>query len=260
VGHDDPGREIKAFMTSMEMPLIGVAEDEELPTGEVRVALDEKGVPTYDIIKDRAWDRLCFNSHADKLLEEEVSLICFGTLAQRSSRSRETIRTLVERAGPGVFKVCDINLRQDFYDRTLIEWCFEKSHMVKLNEDELNEIGRIFGESNGFARRLVERYGLRCLCVTRGAEGSELFLSEGDKISQPAGRAAGDETVDTVGAGDAFTAMLCAGYLRGLDWKTSMDLASRFAARICSIRGALPDDSSFYVSFKEKLEGSYHEC
>jgi fructokinase len=285
------------------MRVDGIQHDPMLPTGRVEVTVDKQGVPEYDILEDRAWDRIGFTPALSRILDEEIALVCFGSLAQRSPRSCETIGKVLDRLGPRTVKVCDLNLRQNYYSAGLIEDCLQRADIVKLNEDELEIALQFFGkgESGGGdeeAADLVEEFDLKCLFVTRGSEGSELHLpggetlkgesgggdeeaadlveefdlkclfvtrgSEGSELHLPGGetlrrtaitdRLAGGRLVDTVGAGDAYTAMLCAGFLLGLSWETVIAMASRFAAAVCTVRGALPESDDFYAPFMEELE------
>jgi fructokinase len=260
VGDDDEGREILRFMerNGMRTDCVGVLPGS--PTGRVVVSVDGEGIPEYDILVDRAWDRIPFSAAVEGLLHEDISLFCYGTLAQRSALSRRTVGALLDRLDPGILRVCDINIRQQYYSRTLVGQCLRNADLLKLNEEEVDLIAGLFDEMDPeeFAGRLVEDNLLRCLCLTRGGAGSELRLPGGGIIRHAIdpGDLAREEMKDTVGAGDAYTAMLCAGYLKGLGWERALGLASRFAAAICTVRGALPENRKFYKPFIEELTGT----
>jgi len=263
VGADAMGDDILAYMKSRSMSCEGICINKLKSTGEVQVTVDENGSPSYNIIKDRAWDWISATKHVERLIDEGVSVIYFGSLAQRSQVSMEAIRSLVGRAGSKILKLCDINLRQDYYNRSMIEWCLNAGDVIKLNDEELIELCNLLDlkSESSISRALVEGYNLRCLCVTNGAKGSELHFPDRESIYislEGVSNNSDFQIIDTVGAGDAFTAMLCAGYLKGMTWEKMLHCASSFAAEICSIRGALPDDIGFYTSFKDKLEGSYN--
>jgi fructokinase len=155
-----------------------------------------------------------------------------------------------------------VNLRQHFHSPDLVEECLKRSDIVKINDEELRAVMGMLGCAGGEGKccaEIVDRFGLRCLCVTRGAGGSEVHLPGGGRTVQgpvDADRQAAP-LMDTVGAGDAYTAMLCAGYLRGLPWERTIAAASRFAAALCTVRGALPDGDDFYLPFKDELEGAH---
>jgi len=259
VGND--GREILDFMSAKGMRTDGIQHDSMLPTGRVDVTVDAQGIPEYDILENRAWDRIGFTPSLSKILDEEIALVCFGSLAQRSPRSCETIGKVLDRLGPHTVKVCDLNLRQNFHSAGVIEDCLQRADIVKLNEDELEIAAGLFGKGGSGGGEevpagLVEEFDLKCLCVTCGSQGSDLHLSGGKTVHRTAvtDRLAGARLVDTVGAGDAYTAMLCAGFLLGLPWERVIAMASRFAAAICTVRGALPESDDLYAPFMEDLE------
>ena len=263
VGADAAGDEIIEFMASRGMRTDGVQREETCRTGEVLVRLDDAGVPEYDILEDRGYDRVRFTPGLEALLNEDVALVCFGTLAQRAPLTRGTVRTVLDRLDPSAVRVCDLNLRQHYHSPDLIEECLALSDIVKINDEELRAIMDVLGckgDERDCCASIVERFALRCLCVTRGADGSELHLPDGGRAVQgpvEVGRPAPDTPMDTVGAGDAFTAMLCAGHLRGLPWEKAIATASRFAAALCAVRGALPETDDFYLPFKEELERAH---
>lgn len=256
VGNDTEGREILEFMASKGMQTDGVKRDHERKTGEVIVTLDGDGVPEYDILEDRAWDRIGLTPAVESLLDGEIALVCYGSLAQRSALSREAIGRILDRIGPDTVKVCDLNLRQHYYSRSLVEQCVRNADILKLNEDELEVVKELFDyDGEDFAGHLIEAYSLLCLCVTLGAKGSRLYLPDDRSIEHAIGknRLPGD-LKDTVGAGDAFTAMLCAGFLKRHSWSDVVNRASRFAAALCTVRGALPEGEDFYTSFINELD------
>ncbi len=261
LGDDPEGREILDFMSREGMTVEGVHVEKGAKTGRVLVNVDSEGVPTYDILEDVAWDRIRYTDSLAGILRKEIVLVCFGTLAQRSAESRETISRILSETGSEALKVCDLNLRQEYYDQPLIEECLEKSDIVKLNEEELETLRTYFGdrsEGGEFPDRLVADFGLRCLCLTRGSAGSSLHLPERDVIRCAAPEVPG-RVQDTVGAGDAYSAMFCAGYLKNLPWERMIDLASWFSSLICGIPGALPNERDFYKACFPLLEGEPNE-
>lgn len=262
VGADEAGDEILEFMARRGMRTDGVQQEETCRTGEVLVRLDNAGVPEYDILEDRGWDRVRFTPELEALLSENTALVCFGTLAQRAPVTRGTVRTVLDRIDPSAVRVCDVNLRQHYHTPELVEECLTRSDIVKINDEELRAVKEMLGctdDERECCAGIVERFGLKCLCVTRGADGSEVHLPDGGCVVQGAVDAGPQAAplMDTVGAGDAYTAMLCAGYLRGLPWEKTIAAASRFAAALCSVRGALPDESDFYLPFKDELERAH---
>jgi len=255
VGDDEDGREILAFMSRKGMGTDGVNRDGDRETGRVIVSLDSSGVPEYDILEDRAWDRIVLTPAVEGLLDGLIALVCYGSLAQRSARSRKSISRVLDRVGPEAVKVCDLNLRQNYYSPSLVDQCLRNADILKLNEEELAVVKDLLEyDGEDFARHLVDAYSLHCLCVTLGSEGSCLYLPDGRSVDHAIDeRTLPGELKDTVGAGDAFTAMFCAGFLMKHGWETVVDRASRFAAALCTVRGALPDGEDFYEPFIREL-------
>lgn len=213
----------------------------DAPTGTVRVSLDERGVPCYEICEGVAWDRLQLNDEV-LALANRCDAICFGTLAQRSEMSRKAIYDLIDAipAERNALVIYDINLRQHYYSKELIEASLNRCNVLKINDEEFRAIAPMLGfVADNFelgARALIERYGLKMVIVTCGEKGSlivtqnELSQLETPKV----------EVVDTVGAGDSFTAALCAGLLQGKDIREVHRKAVEVAAFVCSNAGAMP--------------------
>lgn len=242
VGEDEPGREIFERIKEIGLDTEYIQTDPEHPTGTVDVELDGKGIPKYTIHENTAWDYI---EPLGALLEQaaQADAICFGTLCQRSPASREAIRKVVECGSEDALKVCDINLRQEFYNEEIINWSCVNADVVKLNDDEVHIIGRIFnvfGDQSGIAEGIMDMFGLSMVALTRGEKGSMLFTPEG--VSEHPGYPA--EVKDSVGAGDSFGAAVTVGLLTGLDIDEIHDRANRIAAFVCSHDGATPDISS----------------
>lgn len=238
VGRDDYGREIIRRFETMGLDSATVQMDEAAPTGTVTVAITGNGIPEYTIHENVAWDRIA--ATPDALAAVRVAdAVCFGSLAQRSEVSRTAIQQLVAATPSIALRVFDINLRQHFYSREIIEHSLQLANVLKLNDTELPVLTQAFG-LDGSPRQQVESlardFNLCVVALTRGAEGSLLFQS-GRWSEQPAGQV---EVRDTVGAGDAFTAALCLGLLYGTDMDTIHAQASRIAAYVCGCIGATP--------------------
>ena len=213
----------------------------DAPTGTVRVSLDERGVPCYEICEGVAWDRLQLNDEV-LALANRCDAICFGTLAQRSEMSRKAIYDLIDAipAERNALVIYDINLRQHYYSKELIEASLNRCNVLKINDEEFRTIAPILGfAADNFelgARALIERYGLKMVIVTCGEKGS-LIVTQ-NELSQLETPKVG--VVDTVGAGDSFTAALCAGLLQGKDIREVHRKAVEVAAFVCSNAGAMP--------------------
>lgn len=217
----------------------------DLPTSRVLVSVDGEGVPQYEILQGVAWDAIrCTDEELD--LVKDASAVCWGSLAQRSAHSRESILAMVEAAPESCLKVFDINIRQHYYDKETIEGSLRLADVLKLNEDELPLVRSLFGMEDGSAAEhiaeLVERFSLRYVVYTCGSAFSEVYGKDGllSRIDTPK-----VDVADTVGAGDSFTAVLISSLLNGRDIAEAHALAVRVAAFVCTKAGAinpLPED------------------
>ena len=236
IGPDDLGREIMDIVTEKRLKNIISLTDK--PTGTVQVELDAKGVPTYTIMEGVAWDHIPFTPEMEALARR-ADAVCFGSLVQRMA-SRESVLRFLRATRPETLKVFDINLRQHYYTREVLEESLEIADILKINDEEIRIVADMFGlggDDVAVSRALIERYGLRLVILTKGAEGSEVITADGT-LPQPAGEA---EVVDTVGAGDSFTAAFVVAYLRGNTLADAQRLASDTAAYVCSRKGAMPE-------------------
>jgi fructokinase len=248
VGNDDYGREIIRRFREMGLPHSTVQVDETAPTGTATVELSGDGLAHFTIQNNVAWDYLAATPEA-VAVARKADAICFGSLAQRGESSRAAIQQLVSAASADALRVCDINLRQHFYSRELIEQSLQLANVLKLNDDELPTLAGMFS-LNGSAERKIEQqierlaqtFGLRLVALTRGANGSLLYQKGGEEDearwsncpSRPV------QVVDTVGAGDSFTATLVLGLLRKMDLDELNLLANEVARYVCSHAGATP--------------------
>lgn len=223
VGDDEPGREILA-----RLPHDAIQVDPKRSTGTVSVTL-EAGQPHYTIHENVAWDAIEPDMHV-----READAVCFGSLAQRSPISRASIQQMVAATRPDALRVFDINLRQSFYSREVIEASLALANVLKLNDAELPVIEEMFALRG--IEAIAVRFDLRAVALTRGGEGSALWAS-GRRAEHP-----GIPTTvrDTIGAGDSFTAALTLGLLAGRSLDRILDHASRVAAYVCSQSGATP--------------------
>ena len=235
VGDDALGREILDIVASKKLKNLIALSDK--PTGTVEVELDARGVPTYNIMEDVAWDNIPFTPEMEELARK-ADAVCFGSLVQRMN-SRESVLGFVRAMRPGALKVFDINLRQHYYGREVLEESLKLADILKINDEEIRIVAELFGlgdDNVAACRELIARYGLKLVILTKGPEGSEVVTSD-RVIPQAAGEA---EVIDTVGAGDAFTAAFVVAYLRGDSLEEAQRLASDTAAYVCSCKGAMP--------------------
>jgi fructokinase len=180
-------------------------------------------------------------------------MVYFGSLAQRSAHGFDQIQRLLAVCPSGCRRFCDINLRPPHYTPEVVRRCLEQADILKLNHEELVEIGRIVGiggEPDALCRRLMDTWNIETLAVTRGAGGASLF-SDGRRRDAPAPR--GVKVLDSVGAGDAFAAVLAAGVLAERSPKKILSAAIGFAATVCACPGAIPPDTAVYESLLQNL-------
>ena len=211
----------------------------DYPTGTVQVELDDEGVPTYQIKTGVAWDNIPY-SHAIDEVAKECRAVCFGSLAQRSDVSRQTINLFLDSTPKDCLKIFDINLRQNFYTKEVIQESMRKCNILKINDEELVVIGRLFGypglDIENKCWLLMGKYHLDMLILTCGVNGSYVFASQ--KVSFK--KTPKVEIADTVGAGDSFTACFLADILAGKSVEEAHELAVEVSAYVCTQEGAMP--------------------
>ncbi len=252
VGGDDPGKEILERLQEIGFSIEGVQMDIIHPTGQVEVTLDDQGVPEFKILADQAFDYIEYDPTIDALSGEDIPLIYFGTLAQRHSTSADTLGKILGTVGSRSTVMMDINLRYPFYTPEVIRNSLQQCDILKINSDELVTVKdtlNITSTANGLARHLLDTYKVGFVSVTKGDQGSELYEA-GNRVSFRCSVLPPEEMVDTVGAGDAFSAMLTAGYLAGLPKQTLIEKATKFASKICEVPGALPPALDFYKPYR----------
>lgn len=235
VGDDELGKEIVDELDKNHIQHL--IEKVPYPTGTVQVELRE-GIPTYTIHERVAWDHISPTSDAIDLAEK-ADAICFGTLAQRSRQSRETIQAISSFAPKDAYRLLDINLRQRYYDKELIEESLYLANVLKVNDEEFNVLRDLFG-LNGTEREValwfIEKYGLRMFVLTAGSSHSTIYTREEiSTLPTP------EVTVaDTVGAGDAFSGPLIISLLKGKSLSEAHHFAVKTAAFVCTKEGAWP--------------------
>jgi fructokinase len=238
VGRDEAGDALVHYLQARGLDIRYVQRDTERPTGSVTVDAEDSARPVFTIHEDVAWDRLTFDAELSALMAS-ASAVCFGTLAQRNSTSRSTIRRCLEAAQDAVV-VYDVNLRQDWYAREWVEWSLAAARVVKLNEDEVSVASDLLGtrsrHPSEFAKCLRKRYDVELTCITRAERGCVL-LGPGES-ADVAGNPV--EVSDAVGAGDAFTAGLISGLLRGWPLDRTATFANELGALVARSPGAMP--------------------
>ncbi len=246
IGKDDPGCELLDRVAQLKLPTEYLFIEERYPTSAVTVRLDAKGHPEYTIHKNVAWDYIPAELAALELVSG-ADAICFGSLAQRSPISRKSIQAYLDQAADDCIRVFDVNLRQNYYSREILEKSLGFADILKLNDEELVILTDLFsleGDENELIGSLQQTYDLRLIALTRGGDGSTLY--NGAERSDY--RTDTILAVDTVGAGDSFTAAIVMAYLKGMTLKDTHRLASEMAAFVCTQKGATPVIPSEFLS------------
>lgn len=251
IGNDKLGAEIERDFS--EKGLEGIIEKVAYPTGTVQVSLDDNGVPNYTIKENVAWDNIPFTA-ALKELAQHTCAVSYGSLAQRNIVSRETIHAFLDAMPKeGAYKIFDINLRQNFYTKDIICESLERCNVLKINDEELVAVSRLFGypgiDLQDKCWILLAKYNLKMLILTCGVNGSYVFTPghvsfvETPKVA----------VADTVGAGDSFTAAFVSAVLRGLSVSEAHKLAVNVSAYVCTQNGAMPILPDNFITKLESL-------
>ncbi len=237
IGLDPLGEEIAKELEEHGLPFH--LDRIDYPTGTVQVTLDSNGIPRYEIKEDVAWDNIPYTKElAD--LAGRAQAVCFGSLAQRNPVSRETIGWFLDAVPEDCLKVFDINLRQSFYSKEIIEDSLRRCDILKINDEELETVKEMFGledlPTEGLCRSIIDEYGLKMLILTCGVNGSHVFSGDVSSfIETPKVKVA-----DTVGAGDSFTGAFVASILKGKTVREAHEAAVKVSAFVCTQSGAMP--------------------
>lgn len=247
VGDDARGEQVGEAMREWGMDLAGLQLDSQHPTGIVQIAMQGKS-HTFDILSEQAYDYIETEAALALLQEGHYGLLYFGSLIERSPVSFATLEQLRKQQLP---QFVDINLRAPWWQKERIAELLRGIDWLKLNDEELSVLGYP-GDSATAARALYEEYAFDTLVVTRGEHGALIIndeeLIEGAPVTV-------EQLVDTVGAGDAFSAVCILGLLRGWEWRKTLRHALGFAARLCEVRGAALPERSWYDSALSGWEG-----
>jgi fructokinase len=239
VGSDELGEEAKRRLEHLGLGTSCIQLDPTYRTGIVQVEVDAKGQPTFQIAEPAAWDAFEWTP-AWQSLAQKADAVCFGSLAQRSPRSRETIFSFLKTIRPETTRVFDVNLRQSFYSAQILADSAKHADIIKLNHDELPTVVRLLGfpfhDEESAAQWLRHTFHIKLVCITRGAAGS--FLVSGYAKHEHPGIQV--QVADTVGSGDAFTAALVYHYLRRNSLASMNEAANRMGSWVASQTGATP--------------------
>ena len=250
IGMDDAGKEILHKLELARFDLDDIQIDNVHPTGSVNVRLDKSGTPQFDIISEVAYDYIEFIPDYHSNLIREARMIYFGSLVQRSEAGCENLQAFLSRNPSETLNFYDINLRPGCFNDAIIEKSLLKTDILKLNTDELGnlmQMAPLKTKHAAFVHQLMKTHSIQTVSLTMGELGSELYTNQRCFSSEPAEAI---QVVDSVGAGDAYAAMLVAGLLKKWQPQKILARASLFASRICEMKGAIPDSASFYEPFK----------
>ncbi len=247
VGNDRLGERVLERMTQWGMETTGVQTDSGRPTGTVDVRIRD-GEPRYDILPEQAYDYIDRTAVCRAVEDRQVSLLYHGTLALRGAASCLSLETVRTCGGP-VF--VDVNLRDPWWSRHYVRYLLDMATWAKMNGDELltlveeNKDADVSDAAKGLRRKM----GLDGLIVTMGGQGAYLFLEEQTLFAKAAPV---DTVVDTVGAGDGFSAVCILGLIRGWEPSLLLQRAAAFASEIVEQRGATKADRAFYQKYRTR--------
>jgi fructokinase len=237
IGNDALGDEILDNLNSKKLKYC--VEKTDFPTGTVQVTLSGNGIPQYEICENVAWDNIPFTSEIEAIARK-TKTVCFGSLAQRNSVSRTTINRFLDLLPADALKVFDINLRQHFYSKELIESSLKRCNVLKINDNEVVIVASLFDweakTEMEVCQQLLADYELQMLVLTKGTQGS-FVLTATETSFQPTPQV---EVADTVGAGDSFTAAFVASLLKGISIAQAHKTAVEVSAYVCTQHGAMP--------------------
>ncbi len=246
VGNDPPGREILARTTKVGLDPGSVQIDPHHPTGKVKVSLDRQGRARFTILPQMAYDHIALDDRLESLMAAGPSLVYFGTLAQRTASAHRRLQDLLSRRPARTRGFCDINLRPGQFTCAVVQACLAQSDILKVSDEELSVLAVMFalpGPQDRQIAALMQRFGIETIAVTCGSRGAALYQGlqrhwAPSRLPGPLG--------DTVGAGDAFSAVLATGLRLGWTAPRILERAVRLAGRVCTVGGAVPDDPVMY--------------
>ncbi len=248
-GSDALHNEIFSTMTDLGMDTRGLQTDDIHPTGQVIIHV-ENGGHRFEIIPEQAYDFIEAGAACETVRLTQPNLVYFGTLAQRHPVSKKTLSSLLDNCSAK--RLLDINLRPPWYDKEILEQSLTCADYLKLNIDELYDVGRLLQivttQKRLLAATLIKEFQLEYILVTSGSTGAWLQKADGNHIVTAAGKPV--RVVDTVGAGDGFSAVFILGLFCNWPLEQTLLRADTFARAICEIRGAVPVGKSFYQPFR----------
>lgn len=239
IGNDLLGKEGIDFLKNKNVKVSSISTHNSLETGVVNVELDKKGIPSYIIKENVAWDFIPYHEEGIKIIKDSDA-ICFGSLSQRHSISRHSIQSYLSNSASNCLKIFDINIRQHYYSHNVLIDSLKAANALKLNDDELILVAKLLnlkGTQKELLKIIQEKFNLKLAIVTCGAKGA-LILTEKEESFELAPEPL--EIKSTVGAGDAFTAAAVIGFLQGKPIAKINKHANAVASFVCSHSEAVP--------------------
>ena len=217
------------------------------PTGTVQVTLSGDGIPSYEIRENVAWDNIPYTPEMTDIAKH-CRAVCFGSLAQRNVTSWATIRQFLDDTPEDCLKIFDINLRQQFFTKNVIEESLKRCNVLKINDEEVVTFSHLFGyeslDMRETCQKILSTYGLQMLVLTCGTNGSYVFTPSITSFQDTPKV----EVADTVGAGDSFTGSFCAAILNGKSIEEAHKIAVKVSAYVCTQNGAMPTYSKKLIA------------
>jgi len=253
IGRDRSGEDILKILHKAGLDTQTVQVDPHHATGTVAVSLDEEGVPSFDILEDVAYDHLKMNAAVRRALESAPPLLYFGSLVQRSTAGRDFLQDLLSRRRAETRCLYDMNLRPGARSEAVVRASLKQTDILKINEEELSFSAGLFRAGDdrlSAVHHLMRENHIDVVALTCGGRGSELYVGRRRYHQAPSPQI---DVVDTVGAGDAYAAMLAIGCLRRWPSEKTLDLCTRIAGRMCTIEGAVPPNGGFYADLVREM-------
>lgn len=239
VGDDPLGREFFGFWKTRGLDASHITIDPDHPTGTVHITTHRNGDATYKPIPKIASDYIPFTTELNALARK-TDAVCFGSFGQWEEASRHTLQKFLEITQPHCIKLYDINIRPNRSSPQIILSSLERATVLKLNDDELAVLATLLGLTGnvrGQLRSILQKFDLDWIALTRGVKGSLLLAKSGKCHDHPGIPV---KVVDTVGAGDAFTAALMVGLLHQMAADQLNEFANRCGSYVCTQKGATP--------------------
>jgi fructokinase len=256
IGADDAGKEISDFLAQNNFDTSYIQKDHEHPTGRVNVEIKPGGAHSFEIVKNTAYDHIELPPAPQDIAGQNPDLIYFGTLIQRTPKMFDMLQKFLKNRDPATRCFCDVNLRPECYTEKSVLASVARSDILKINDEELKILQKMLKQNQQpekeFVAWLMEEFDIKVVSLTMGDRGSRLYTPSGC-IETKAPESS--QTVDTVGAGDAYAAVVALGCLQNWPPEKILSRATQFAGRICRIKGAIPDNHSFYAPLEESITG-----